>query len=245
MTLIHHFGVLIPSTNTTVEAELSRLPHGYQPHFARLLTSTPGHPFAPSRDEDIDYQSKLLGTAKVEMVILIQTSASLFSDDYDESVTRRMSAAAGGVPAITSADAIGRALRALGARRVGLVSPYSEEVNARARRYFTRKHGLDIAVVEGFAASDSYSIGKLGPENARGAFIRIDRADVDAFAVPGANFGTMASIAEWEREFEKPVVSSTQASMWAIAGQLGGERIAGFGRLLEEMPAAEEGSRSR
>ena len=242
--MIHHFGVLIPSTNTTVEAELCRLPPGYQPHFARLLTSTPGHPFAPSRDEDIEYQSKLLGTAKVEMVVLIQTSASLFSDDYDESVTRRMSAAAGGVAAITSADAMGRALRALGAKRPGLVSPYSEEVNARARRYFTRKHGLEIAAVEGFAAKDSYSIGKLGPENARGAFIRLDRTDIDAFAVPGANFATMASIGEWEREFKKPVVSSTQASMWAVAKQLGAERIAGYGRLLEEMASGDEGSRS-
>mgnify|MGYP003348614230 CR=1 FL=1 len=53
-----HFGVLIPSTNTTVETELSRLPPGYQAHYGRLYTSTPGHPFAPSRDEDIDYQSK-------------------------------------------------------------------------------------------------------------------------------------------------------------------------------------------
>jgi maleate cis-trans isomerase len=235
--MTHHFGVLIPSTNTTVEAELARLPAGYQAHFARLLTSTPGHPFAPSRDDDIDYQSKLLGTAKVEMVILIQTSASLFADDYDETTTRRMSAAAAGVPAITSAHAMARALRALGAKRIGLVSPYSEEVNARARRYFTGKHGLELAVLEGFAASDSYSIGKLGPENARDAFVRINRPEIDAFAVPGANFPTMASIAGWEREFGKPVVSSTQAAMWAMARELGGERIAGFGRLLEEMPA--------
>jgi maleate cis-trans isomerase len=235
--MTHHFGVLIPSTNTTVEAELARLPGGYQAHFARLLTSTPGHPFAPSRDEDIDYQSKLLGTAKVEMVILIQTSASVFTDDYDEVTTPRMSAAAKGVPAITSAYAIVRALRALGAKRIGLVSPYSEEVNARARRYFSGKHGLDIAVLEGFAAKDSYAIGKLGPENARDAFARIDRPDIDAFAVPGANFPTMASIVAWEREFGKPVVSSTQAAVWAMAKQLGGERIYGFGRLLEQMPA--------
>jgi maleate cis-trans isomerase len=47
----------------------------------------------------------------------------------------------------------------------------------------------------------------------------------------------MASIAAWEREFKKPVVSSTQAAVWAMARQLGGERIAGFGRLLEKMPA--------
>ena len=199
--MTHHFGVLIPSTNTTVEAELPRLPAAYQAHFARLMTSTPGHPFAPSRDEDIDYQSKLLGTARVQMLILIQTSASLFADDYDERVTRRMSAAAGGVPAITSAHAMGRALRALAAKRIALVSPYSEEVNARARRYFSGKHGLDIVTLDGFAATDSYAIGKLGPENARDAFSRIDRADIEAFAVPGANFPTMASIAAWEREF--------------------------------------------
>ena len=48
---------------------------------------------------------------------------------------------------------------------------------------------------------------------------------------------TMAHIGEWEREFNKPVVSSTQAAIWAMARQLGGERISGFGRLLEQMPA--------
>jgi maleate cis-trans isomerase len=128
-------------------------------------------------------------------------------------------------------------LRALGARRIGLVSPYSEEVNARARRYFAGRHGLEIAVLEGFAATDSYAIGQLGPENARDALARIDRPEIDAFAIPGANFPTMASIAAWEREFTKPVVTSTQASVWAMARQLVGERIPGFGRLLELMPA--------
>lgn len=238
--MTHHFGVLIPSTNTTTEAELKRLPDSYQAHFARLLSSTPGQPFASSRDEDIDYQSKLLGTAKVEMMVLIQSSASLHADDYDEVTIRRMSEGAKGVPAITSARAIGRALNALGTRRIGLVSPYSEEVNARARRYFTQRHGLEIAVLEGFAAKDSYTIGKLGPENARDAFARIDRPEIDAFVVPGANFATMLSIAAWEREFRKPVVSSTQAAVWAVARQLGGEPISGFGRLLETMPAAKE-----
>jgi len=167
----------------------------------------------------------------------MQTSASLFADDYDETTERRMSAAAGGVPAITSARAMGRSLKALGARRIGLVSPYSEEVNARARRYFSGKHGLEIAVVEGFAATDSYAIGQLGPENARDAFARINRPEIDAFAVPGANFPTMAAIAAWEREFGKPVVTSTQASVWAMARQLGGDRIPGCGRLLDVMPA--------
>lgn len=234
--MTHHFGVLIPSTNITVETELSRLPSGYQAHYGRLLSSKPGFPFSPSRDEDIDYQSKLLGTAKVEMVILMQTSASLFAEDYDETVIKRMSAAANGVPATTSARALGRSLRALGARRIGLVSPYSEDANARTQHYFSSKFGLEIAAVEGFAAADSYLIGTLGPENARDAFVRLDRPEIDAFVVPGANFPTMASIAGWEREFNKPIVTSTQAALWAMARELGGEPIAGFGRLLEQLP---------
>jgi maleate isomerase len=69
-TMTRHFGVLIPSTNTTVEIECRLLPATYQAHVGRLMTSTPGRTFAPSRDEDIDYQARLLGTAKVELVIL-------------------------------------------------------------------------------------------------------------------------------------------------------------------------------
>jgi hypothetical protein len=61
--MARHFGVLIPSTNTTVEMECRLLPPAYQAHVGRLMTSTPGQTFSPSRDEDIDYQSRLLGTA--------------------------------------------------------------------------------------------------------------------------------------------------------------------------------------
>jgi maleate cis-trans isomerase len=145
---IRHFGVLIPSTNTTVESECRLLPPAYLAHFGRLMSS--GGSFSPSRDEDIDYQSRLLGTAKVELIILAQTSASLFADDYDDVVTKRMSAGAG-ASAITSAQAVGRAVRALGARRIAIVSPYSVPVNERAARYFETRHGLETIALEGLA----------------------------------------------------------------------------------------------
>lgn len=123
---IRHFGVLIPSTNTTGEFEYSRLlPPQWQAHYARLATSSVNQtPFSPPRDEDVDYQAKMLGNARVEVVFLLQTSASLFADGYCQDVSRRISAAAG-VPGFTSAMAIGEAMQALGARRIALVSPYS------------------------------------------------------------------------------------------------------------------------
>jgi maleate cis-trans isomerase len=237
--MTRHFGALIPSTNTTVEIEYSHLLPAdiCQAHYGRVLSQSHGEsPFSPPLDADVEYQAKLLGTARVEIIALIQTSACLFADDYDETTCARITGASG-LPAITSAMAIGEAMRALGAQHVALVSPYSAEVNARARHYFEGKHGLEIAALEGFAATDSYMIGKLGPENARDAFARINRPEIEAFIVPGGNFPTMASIPAWEREFNKPVVTTNQAAVWAMLRRLGSkDRIPGLGKLLE-MPA--------
>ena len=232
---LRHFGVLIPSTNTTAEIEYSRLlPEGWQAHYARMATSSANKtPFSPPRDEDVDYQAKMLGTARVEIVFLLQTSASLFSEGYCADVSRRIEAAAG-VPGFTSAMAIGEAMQAMGTRRVALVSPYSEPVNASAKRYFEGKYGLDIVALEGFAATDSYAIGQLGPDNARDAFRRINRPEIEALIVPGGNFPTMAYIPEWEQEFNKPIVTTNQAAFWATMKRLGSsERCPGLGRLLE------------
>jgi maleate cis-trans isomerase len=145
---------------------------------------------------------------------------------------------AAGVPAITSAQAVGRAVKALGARRIGLVSPYSEPVNERARRYFADQHGIETVALEGFGATDSYAIGQLGPEHARAAFARIDRPEIEVMVVPGGNFPTMASLDAWESELKKPVVTTNGASLWAMLRLLGtGDRIPGYGRLLAEAPA--------
>ena len=234
--MTRHFGVLIPSTNTTVEIEYTRLlPSEWQAHYARVLSQSHGaSPFSPPLDADVGYQSKLLATARVEIICLIQTSACLFADDYDETTCARITSASGGIKALTSAMAIGQALQALGTRNVALVSPYSEEVNARARHYFETKHGLKVVALEGFAAKDSYMIGKLGPENARDAFQRINRPEIEAFVVPGGNFPTMASIPAWEREFGKPVITTNQAALWAMMRALGSkDTLPGLGKLLE------------
>src|SRR5262245_27369727 len=168
-----HFGMLIPSTNTTCEIEFCRLPEDLQVHTARLGKGG-NSPFSPSLDADVAYQSRLLGDARVEVIALMQTSASLFADDYDEVTVRRMTEASG-VPSLTSAQAVGRALRALGTVRVAMATPYSEEVIARARRYYERNYGIAVLATESLGATNSYAIGKMDAGTAQAAFKRIDR----------------------------------------------------------------------
>jgi maleate isomerase len=234
---MRHFGVLIPSTNTTVEVEFTRLlPTDLQVHVGRLGKGG-NTPFSPSLDADVAYQAKLLGTAKVEVIALAQTSASLFSDDYDERTIQAMQDAAG-VPALTSAVAIGRAVHALGAQSIALVSPYSADVINRAKRYYETRHGLRVLAMEPFGATDAYAIGKLGPDNARDAFARINRPEIEVLVVPGGNFPTMAHIPQWEQEFGKPVIATNQAALWAALHIMQiRDKLPGLGRLLGQMPA--------
>jgi maleate isomerase len=231
-----HFGVLIPSTNTTVEIEYTRhLPATLQFHVGRCGKGA-NTPFSPSLEQDVIRQSKLLGDAKVEVITLAQTSASLFDDDYDARVKAQMSSNAG-VPAVTSAEAIGQAVRALGAKRIGIVTPYSAEVIQRAKQYFETKYRLQVIGMEGFGATDAYAIGKLDANMAFAALRRVDTPEIEVLIVPGGNFPTMPWIAAWERALGKPVITTNQATLWGALGVMKlNNPIPGLGRLLEHMP---------
>lgn len=233
-----HFGILVPSTNTTCEVEYCRLPADLQVHTGRLGKGSGNTPFSPSKDEDVAYQSKLLGDAKVEVIALAQTSASLFADDYDAVTVKRMTDASG-VPSLTSAQAIGLALQALKVKRIALATPYSDEVIGRARRYYQTKYGIETVAAQSLGAADAYAIGKMDAGAAEAAFRKIDKPEIEALVVPGGNFPTMEFIAGWERTFGKPVITTNQAALWAVLQAMKLQMpLPGKGQLLRKLPGA-------
>ena len=192
---------------------------------------------APPLDADVAYQAKMLGAARVEVMALIQTSASLFADDYDAVTVKRMTEASG-IPSLTSAQALGRALQALGAKRIAFATPYSEEAIARAKRYYETKYGVTVVASRSLGATDSYAIGKMDASMVDAAFGEIDRPDIDALVVPGGNFPTMDRISGWEEKFGKPVLTTNQVTLWGILQAMKiTATMKGKGRLLATMPA--------
>lgn len=231
-----HFGILVPSTNTTCEIEFCRLPADLQVHTGRLGKAG-NSPFHSSKDEDVAYQSKMLGDARVEVIALAQTSASLFADDYDMVTVKRMTDNSGGIPSFTSAQAVGRSLKALGATRIALATPYSDDAIARAKRYFETKHGITVVAAQSLGATDSYAIGKMDAGLVPKAFERIDKPEIQALVVPGGNFPTQPYIEAWERQFGKPVITTNQAALWGVMQAMKIKTpLAGWGRLLAEQP---------
>ena len=214
------------------------LPATLQAHVARIPLLSSGAETTPrGGDADVDYQARLLGDAKVAVVALAQTAASLSSDGFDDQITKRMSEAAG-APAITSARAIGLAARALGARRIALVAPFPLPAVRFLERYHTGKYGLEVVASESFSGTDSVIYPTLGQGLARDAIIRTERPDIEIFIVPGGNFPTMSFISDWEREIGKSVITTNQAELWAMVRIMRADvNLANLGRLLEEMPA--------
>jgi maleate isomerase len=214
------------------------LPPTLQVHVGRIpLLNSGAEAKSRSGDADVDIRARLLGHAKVEVVCLAPTAASLADDDHDETITQRMREAAL-VPATTSARAIGLAVRALGARRITLVTPYALPVIEWAKHHYADKYGLEVVAIDGFSGTGSAAFAELGPEHAREAIARVDRPEIEVLVMPGGNFPSMAFVPEWEREFGKPVITTNQAALWAMLRMMRADlKITGPGRLLEAMPA--------
>ena len=113
------------------------------------------------QDADIDYQAELLGSAKVELIILAQTAVSFFDLEYDSDVKARITKASG-APALTGGEITARAAHALGLRRVALLSPYGDSLNERGRLYYQSLHGLHVVVTETFGRpKDSATVSEI------------------------------------------------------------------------------------
>lgn len=233
---IRRAGALIPCTNAMIEIEFNRvLPKRYQVHVGRLQMGPINEQGWRMQDADIDYQARLLGTVQVRFVVLAQTNASFFAPGYDEAVTRRIERASG-APAATSGQLTGRAAKALGARRIAFISPYSDALNDLGRRYYETAHGLRVVAVQTFGQpATSDAVNAIKPEAATAALQRADSPEVEAFIIAGGALATLHLIEDWERQLGKPVVTTNQVAIWAILGALGGqEALPGYGRLLAE-----------
>ncbi|MEJ0071776.1 MAG: hypothetical protein WDO24_27070 [Pseudomonadota bacterium] len=118
-----------------------------------------------------------------------------------------------------------------------MFGPYGGEVAALTRGYFEDRHGLAVVAMESFANLPNREISSLSLDAATAAMAHADQTDIDALVVVGGNFAAMGAIADWERRFNKPVVTTNQATIWAIFRALDPTaRLPGYGRLLDTLP---------
>ncbi len=230
-------GIVVPSVNTVMEPWAHRTaPDGVSVHFARMFIpdlTTPETLIEMDRKEGMA-GIRQLSSARPHAVAYGCTASSIVQGlDYDRHLRAEIEEMCK-APATTAANAILEALRTLGARRVALVSPYTDAVDEAEHRYFAGA-GLEVLGGANLGISDGFRLAEPEP----GTLFRLGldgwRSGADALVISCLNTRSHTVIAALERALGKPVVTSTQATLWH-ALRLAGvkDAIPGYGRLLAE-----------
>lgn len=227
-------GVLIPSSNTSVESELSQaLAPDVTVHSGRLSHFTGVDPAAVEvMVADVERVSQLVATAAMDLMFLCATVPSLLrGHGFDKEIGARI-AKLTGTPTQTTSSAMIDALNVLGVRKLVLGTPFVPAMNQRIVTFLAAS-GFEVLAEKGLAIEDNIAIGRLPPESAFEAAVAIDRPDADAVLLACTNWRTLPVIDALEVRLGKPVITTTQASLHGILRALGLPAMrAGYGRLL-------------
>jgi maleate isomerase len=142
------------------------------------------------------------------------------------------------IPLTTAMEASAIAADRLGARRVLLLTPFREELNARIRAYLG---GLGLATVSPNRTFDSYRDAQaLGSDPVYSlAKEQLEKAgEVDGIYFQGAVLDPLPIVDRMEADFGLPIIASNLAMLWHVVSLAGGAApVEGHGRLLREWPA--------
>jgi len=235
---LSRIGLLVPSSNTTVEPEFYRaLPREVTLHVARLYLDKIATGTIASMVSDIEMQSRSLASADVDIIVLGAAAPSFLKGlGYDREMAKKIEAASG-KRATTTSTALIEALQYLGVSRVVLGAAYDDKVNAIAKS-FLEVNGFNVIDAQGLGLVDNLVVGRLDATSAYELARKIDRPDAEAIVLACTNWKTMDVIERLERELGKPVLSTTQVTIWTALRAIGRiEGVPGYGRLLRDLLA--------
>lgn len=185
-----------------------RMRGGSAAEYARIAEA------APAAAED-------LVSADADVIAYACSVGSLFQGAEAEAALIARLAQASGRPAVSIADASVRALQALGARRIAVMTPYNAETNALVSRY-AQQRGLEVEALLGLPV-DIFTIGNLSAAEIAGLAIAAmkETPHAEALWVPCSAVRTLDAIDEIEAATGRFVVSGSQALMWASLRAIG------------------------
>jgi maleate isomerase len=231
-------GILTPSSNTVLEpltsAILDDLPE-VTAHFSRFkvteIALSPGA-VAQFDDDQILRAAELLADAKVDAIAWSGTSAAWLGFARDLALCERIRNATGR-PAGTAVLALNEVLAASSVKRLGLVTPYRDDVQAKIIANYDAA-GIAVVSERHLGISDNYAFAEEPPDRIE-ALIREVAADrPDAIAVLCTNMRGAPLVSELEAEFDIPIHDSVAVTVWKSLKLAGVDpsRVQGWGRVF-------------
>ena len=133
---------------------------------------------------------------------------------------------------VTPISSVVTALRAASCRRIGLITPYSEDVN-REFAGFLEGQGFDIARFRSAQMRDGFEMGRIDPAWLLTAAEPMADADIDGLFISCTALNVSPVLEQLEALVGKPVITSNQSMAWHALRLAGIEdELANVGRYL-------------
>jgi maleate isomerase len=226
-------GLIALATDMTTEVDYARLlvPRGFAVHATRIPFANPVTPetLAAMAPDITKAAALILPGETLDAVVYSCTSASVVIGDA--AVRRAIVAGKPGAQPITPISAGLSALRALGARRISLLTPYLPETTAPMAALFAAE-GLDLAGVTCMGQTDDRAMARIDAatlgEQARAAVA----PGSDALFIACTALRVAEAIGPIEAAAGVPVVSANLATAWNVLRLCGDGGAAASGRLM-------------
>jgi maleate isomerase len=215
-------GLMVPANNTTMEVELPAwLPAGSTvttvkiPRGPGMLTK---EVIPAYRDSAVALARQHFADGNVDLIAYGCTAAGFLSGPAGDAELSFMLSEATGLPVVTIARAMVRALQHDQAKRIAIVTPYHDAVNAQLAA-FLADGGISVVRMDSFRAPDVEALGRITAAEVRDLARATMRPDCDALFIGCSQLPTNAILAGLQEEFGRPAWSSIRATGWD-AGRL-------------------------
>ena len=233
-------GLIIPSVNRMTEPQFNHYaPEGLGIHVARgRVAGQPSRTVAELTDE-IAHAAGTLADAHPDLIVFHCTHTSMKEGADGEARIIGLIRKTTGIDALSTSSLVNDALRALGLRKLVVLSPYQSNDNiidylAAAGFTVVNDVALKCKTAADFEAITPQRWLELAKEN--------DRADADGIFLSCTNTTQIEAVAAIEEALGKPVVNSNQAVLWGclkrLKQKLGGvPPMPDLGRLMTHVGA--------
>jgi len=229
-------GIVVPSVNTVMEPWAQKVaPEGVSIFAARMFippATTPEAFIEMDRNEG-KAAIRQLSSVFPDAIAYGCTASSIVQGLAYDAHLRAEIEREYKTPSTTAAHAILTAAKALGISTVSIVSPYTKEVDEAEHRYFGDA-GLTVIGGACLGITDGFALAEPEPETLFELGVRGFDARADGLIMTCLNTRSHTVIDRLEQRLGKPVVTSTQATLWHALRLAGiDDRIKGYGRLLD------------
>ncbi len=221
-------GLILLQVDETLENEARQvLGPGVACYHSRVASRSEVTPEALTEMEaDLPRAAALLPrAAKLDAIGYACTSgATVIGTEVVAAIVRKVHPQSAVTDPVTAAIA---ALRALGAMRIGFLTPYVPAVSSAIRTLLERS-GFEIAGFASYEQKEEMTVARIRETSTLSAILELGATDCDAVFASCTNLRTFSIIDDAETVLGKPVISSNQALLWHML------RLAGVNADSEE-----------